>query len=1565
MNIMQVDEYYTGYEDQERSYQTIPVAYPKTLQGSVMQTIRTPKEKDPLIVFQTANTDGTIKETYFVQGQYYFTLTSKVFRPISELGSIFGGIQVNSITLGGYLFCEVDKKMVYIAIVNEDLYTTDTNYTYQNIGKPDSLLDGLNFIYSEFGISGRGIDKDGNGVLLPYTIDSPQHNLYILTSGPYPNFEEDAFLKTTGMYRAVDSSSRLISTTHINRNYTYLTEHFLEGSTTGIFQIENPIYTIGTGTTIYYQVSQTSNFAYKLLTDKVIETKDNCQEVTSFTYNNKFQMKTSSYTRQVLNQAEKTFSIQQVIEKQTEYLWESQQLAAKEAEKNATGIISQTSEKITQSGISFYLDKTRMTYQIRDSGYISGTARIYCAKTEKIDGLDGEKWMQEHNVKAMNTFGVPYLVEGKYVSHMPKPRVDKHLYMENACLNIADFYNMRVNSETNSQSAHYLGFEPYENMSISGNSLQNEYFSAENVELVDVSFLGSRSLRFKQNNTYLKTTKKFYAISGINYIFSCWRRNSSSDSWRFFIKKVTGEQLNQSHNIHNFNSGNEISNVMLREENTVARIYIYDPQTFRLKATIDNNGVPIMYVYDRLERLQFSYIPELIKDSSTNEAYFKLTGDIAINPFTLNGYARFKGFNCEKSITENSSLYNTVLTAIFPEKGQTISMDGGSHEGLDTKTLFAAGAWLTSAQKITIVRKPNETIVLLFQGNTAVLRINDKIVASSESYVADHSAWSLFILDKILVVFVNGKLILSYILEASATINSIATEVITGSRLHNILVAKKVDLQMSYYDYSGNLIQSQKLRDNRMLLAQNLYDRHDNLVMSTAPAFFPSSNRSITTDDHPLSYRSTFAQIDFSDSTSRGVLSGELADFYQSTEGGQYCEHTDDYKWPYICYSYESNAENRLISTYSPGQFGIQMQELNQYHDSNTYKNYMSQYKNIRNIDYSSNVKYYSDRTSEKLMISQMYDLSGNRYGMQLLGQLEKAPEVKYGIEVEHGIFLSPTTNNPSVTERFFLAGRPGYITEHSTSHANRYSYKNSLDYNMREILYDSLGNARLTISRSLKDSCFKYAKYDLLGRVLELGTVILTGELKDYEVKVNNPSFPTASDGTIQVYYRYNYNLNNGNPVDFGMGKITSEYNALLNLTTSYTYDFLGNRIQINNTAPNINNVAKYEYNISGNPTKIIYPANIGYQSEYTYDGNGNIEKIILKKSDDSKTHTLLSDPKHDVFDQICTYTNAQGKTVQCRNTIYQHLVELGETANGPKVKKVYCKHIDPDIPGSIDIDNGNNKIVSEFVYDELQRLISCQQTGATPSDSTYTYDYMDNLTFNRIGEELYTFTYDENKLKFIKNSSRITVADFTYYEDGLLSKYVKNQESYTLTRDAFFASKYQSITKDSSSTTLNFLYNALGNKLVEKSGTSLLFYGYSGEGQLDYTTKSGSYGQNTLYIYCGSKLIAEFHLDSEELISLMYDNMLTLRYLSTTQSGTVKAKALNYTTPWGKFTGYGTEIPKVTFLYGGLSYLELLDCYEDDGELFLPEYGISGSPSLNQTFKTPYRPFGAQPIL
>lgn len=1580
MAIMQTYQYYTGLNDIEKVlFGGFPVDsddYNVIMQGQKKRTI-TKLKKETVIPVQSLNSSGILSEVYLVKKENYIKLSDKTTGTISKLSPLFNNITIKSITFSGF-FPGKDGKMLSVAGVNGDLYITNSTNNYNKIGTLSNYIDNdIKFIMTE---SNKiyGFDIYGYKNQLSVSFDD-NGNLLSISKLDNADIIEDFTiycLSPTGCYQNFDHSNGI---TYINEKFEYVLKEYDTSNveytiSIGTIDIVNPSEdnsSIGSGLVYYYEIIQLTNEpACCALTNTTLDYKDSCIKTINYSYNNRLQLKSTSCTQQMLQQSTKSFDYTQTVENVREYLWESTQPAALEASIHAPALISQSYEKVTQGNVIRYNDKTKWTYDMWTGD--TGNKRIYYQKTEKMDGLDGSQWTQTENVNLFSEFGQPYLYEETCPTGMKQGRITKLQYALKTALPIAQFSGMYLN--VNRHTAHYLCFEPYAQFLINDSFMSSAYFSASQVKLIDNCFLGSRSLSFKAND-WLKITTSFAYRVDKNYVFSCWLKTNGASTWSYFTQVIKGSDL-ANKQIAYFNAGDCISHIILREVDCIVEIKVYNPDTFHLLGEMDNNGVPTIYINDRLNRQQFSYTAQL-QCRTGSESYYDLSEKVAINPLIFSGYSRFNGFNCGKSSIQ-SNLFNCAIEMIFPKEAITLPLSGGIYSNFNEKTAFIAGPWLTSEQGLLVTRTKDK-IEIRFINDTVSLYFDEQLVATSEKYIPDQSAWVVLILDSLVTILVNGKQVLSYM---HTVTSSVITEIKTINTItpsitifKDILVTSKFDFYFLYYDFSGNLIQSQKFRNNRSIISQNFYDRHGNLAAKTLKGAYPLLGKSWLSTDKPLAFRDQFAAIDFSDkSKPNGTISGEIKDFYASSEGNSYTENFFDKDYPYSCYEYEDTSTNRMISSIYPGYFGTNYTDTNSYHDKSTYQDYVKDYTKTENINYLSNLKkYLSTGSKSQRTASQLFDLSGNQYGFKLLckSDISSLP-ISQIMETEIGITLSEKLGSPSFYQNHYTNREQSFNTSKTISTANRIVLSSSEDFGEREILYDSLGNARL--AKASSEPVFKYSKYDIHGRVLELGTIKFTTtyELKEYIDKVNNPSFPTSEDGTITPIYQFVYDNLENKTNHFKFGRLCMIKNVPSNHIIYYDYNFLGytTTYQYTSELQKTNSLLNYSYDFAGNILSIIYPSTFGLTTEYSYNDFAKPEKIVLKKADGSNPIIIIDNATYDIFDQLAGYTNAQDKKVIRNWSAFGHLKTIGEKNLSCATTKTYFNYLEPDNPNLINIYDSNNKSTLQLDYNAINQLslFQTQTTDGKNINQSFSYDSHGNLlqTYDNLTDKSITMEYDSahrNQLIKVKDETAKVLASITYDNDGFMTQY-NSTSNLTFTKENYYSSKAQKVASPTDEKEYSYTFDYLGRKSTSTYQKNELIYGYGFNSQLTYSIANGSYGKNALYIFCEDELVAEYNSHTNQIISLMYDNMATLRYVSYIDKKIVQSRAVEYTSPWGEPNGYGTLFPKVTFLYAGMEYLEEINAYDNDGKLYFPQYGITNTPSLGMNFHTPYRIYGNVPI-
>ena len=326
-----------------------------------------------------------------------------------------------------------------------------------------------------------------------------------------------------------------------------------------------------------------------------------------------------------------------------------------------------------------------------------------------------------------------------------------------------------------------------------------------------------------------------------------------------------------------------------------------------------------------------------------------------------------------------------------------------------------------------------------------------------------------------------------------------------------------------------------------------------------------------------------------------------------------------------------------------------------------------------------------------------------------------------------------------------------------------KYGNNDYVDYT-----YDDYGNISAISQNGTKNFTWQYDS---------------TGNLYSHEDLVNNQRFVYTYDSTGRLVRQqvldnskkniyssqYGYDLNNNvsrftssaggvsvtENFEYGKDNLASKYIYPSGKTTTYTYDEIlrRNSTVINTTAP-IQQTYKYMASARGNnaqTTKIEEEILGGNSYKYTYDANGNITSVLLKKS----TESAYTKQQQFAYDEL------------------NQLIRADDLAKNRTEVYTY--------------DNGGN-ILSTTVYPLTWGSLS----GVTATDTT-TYTYGDSnwkdkltaygdtpITYDAIGNPLtyrgYTLTW-QNGRQLASMKFRTINIGFTYDVDGLrTSKTIPN---------------------------------------------------------------------------------------------------------------------------------------------------------------------------------------------
>ena len=235
------------------------------------------------------------------------------------------------------------------------------------------------------------------------------------------------------------------------------------------------------------------------------------------------------------------------------------------------------------------------------------------------------------------------------------------------------------------------------------------------------------------------------------------------------------------------------------------------------------------------------------------------------------------------------------------------------------------------------------------------------------------------------------------------------------------------------------------------------------------------------------------------------------------------------------------------------------------------------------------------------------------------------------------------------------------------------------------------------------------------------------------------NVTYALLPDGN-ENYFEYDYNGNCLNEINGAGEEILYSYDGLNRLTKQETtngeersihrsyYNFRNN-LEVSLDAEN--NKTEYSYNLRGFLTNVRQYSNgtSGQETEYSYDGEGNISSFATGAIGDNNKH--IYQYELDTLGRCIKETDPMGSIIQ------------------------YAYETDGNLSQSID----KNGVVTDYTYDGLGRLI--QESNSKGQNLCYTYNGFDEVTgitdgkltvktsYNKFGETV-KITRDRNEENF-----------------------------------------------------------------------------------------------------------------------------------------------------------------------------------------------------------------------
>ena len=432
--------------------------------------------------------------------------------------------------------------------------------------------------------------------------------------------------------------------------------------------------------------------------------------------------------------------------------------------------------------------------------------------------------------------------------------------------------------------------------------------------------------------------------------------------------------------------------------------------------------------------------------------------------------------------------------------------------------------------------------------------------------------------------------------------------------------------------------------------------------------------------------------------------------------------------------------------------------------NSSTYDNYRLKTISHNGFNYSFNYDSFGNVTQTKVG-SQV--LSTNTYGNNN-GDLK---QVEYGNGNKIGYTYDDYGNISAISQD----GNTNFKWQYDST-GNMYAHDDLVNNQRFVYTYDSTGRLvrRQVLDNSKKNIYSSQYGYDLN----------------------NNVSRFTSSAGGVSVTENFEY----------GKDNLASKYTYPSGKTATYTYDGIlrRNSTVINTTAP-IQQTYKYMASARGNnaqTTKIEEEILGGNSYKYTYDANGNITSVLLKKS----TESAYTKQQQFAYDELNQLIRADDLAKNCTE-VYNY-------------------------------DNGGN-ILSTTVYPltwgSLSGVTATKTTNYTYGDSNWkdklTAYGSTQLTYDAIGNPLtyrgYTLTWQNGRQLASMQLMQMRI-EFTYDVDGLrTSKTIPNVD---LEHKYYYVGNRLQYETISDSSALWYFYDADGNpsgiRYKDNSGTVNDYY-------------------------------------------------------------------------------------------------------------------------------------------
>jgi len=439
----------------------------------------------------------------------------------------------------------------------------------------------------------------------------------------------------------------------------------------------------------------------------------------------------------------------------------------------------------------------------------------------------------------------------------------------------------------------------------------------------------------------------------------------------------------------------------------------------------------------------------------------------------------------------------------------------------------------------------------------------------------------------------------------------------------------------------------------------------------------------------------------------------------------------------------------------------------------------------------------------------------------------------------------------------------------------------------IRTFAHDGLG--RLT-SRGTPEGgtdTYQYNSFGLVTQRTDARGVITS---YDYDT-LNRPTQITYNVGTTgvpataTVGYTYGTSAasnNNGRLITFTDG--TGQ--------TSYSYDISGRISQMSKTISGVSYPITYGYNYSDEITSIGYPS--GRQVLQSFDGIGRRSSIQFNGA------AVLSGFTYNIAQQVTAFSFGNGVAASLSFTPTRlQLATLAYTKSGVSLPSLAYGYAQPNGGNNGEVtqvtDNTSSGRSVTYTYDLLDRLATAESTGSASYPKWklgWSYDQFGN----RLSQSALIGSPPTNTVSVNTSTNRISTAGYTYDAAGNMTA----KPGATLTPDA----EGRTVTYSGGSST--YAYDGYGFRVRRTTGGVSTVYVYSGSKVIaEYAAGSAASSPQREYIYSGTMLVATY----DGSMKYHHSDHLSMR-ATTNATGSLDSETGHF--PFGESwyaTGGGTK--------------------------------------------------------